>query len=92
VSDSLKQSGNFNSDQGAIWDGIQELSASAEIHSPTAAMKDVFEGKKNNLEKYMKAFQVLPHQNGMWSLWEEGLPDGICFPGNQFLKLSFPSW
>jgi len=23
---------------------------------------------------------------------EERLPDGICFPGNQPLKLSFPSW
>jgi len=85
VSDSLKQSGNFNSDHGAIWDGIQELSASAEIHSPTAAMKDVFEGKKNNLEKYMKAFQVLPHQKGNVCLC--GRRDcrmGYAFPGISF--------
>jgi len=66
VSDSLKQSGNYQSDQGAIWEGIQELSASAEIHSPTGAMKDVYEGKKVDLEEYIKAFQCLPHQKGMF--------------------------
>ena len=66
VSDSLKASGSFDSDQGAIWDKIQELSASAEIHSPTGAMKDVFEGKKDDLEEYIKAFQCLPHQKGMF--------------------------
>ena len=68
MSDSLKQSGDYNSDQGAIWDEIQELSASAGIHSPTGAMKDVFEGKKDDLEEYIKAFQCLPHQKGMFVL------------------------
>jgi hypothetical protein len=66
VSDSLEESGSFDSDQGAIWEEIQELSASAGIHSPTGAMKDVFEGKKNDLEEYIKAFQCLPHQKGMF--------------------------
>jgi hypothetical protein len=66
VSDSLEESGSFDSDQGAIWNDIQELSASAEIHSPTGAMKDIFEGKKNDLEEYIKAFQYLPHQKGMF--------------------------
>jgi len=66
VSNSLKQSGGYNSDQGAIWDEIQELSISAGVHSPTAAMKDVYEGKKDDLEEYMKAFQCVPHQKGMF--------------------------
>ena len=66
VSDSLKQSGNYRSDQGAIWDEIHELSADAGIHSPTAAMKDIFEGKKNDLEEYIKAFPCLPYQKGMF--------------------------
>ncbi len=68
VSNSLKESGSYDSDQGAIWDEIHELSADAGIHSPTAAMKDVFEGKKDDLEEYMKAFPCLPHQKGMFVL------------------------
>jgi hypothetical protein len=51
--------------EGAIWDEIHELSADAGIHSPTAAMKDVFEGKKDDLKEYIKAFPCLPHQKGM---------------------------
>ena len=66
VSNSLKESGSYDSDQGAIWDEIHELSIDAGIHSPTAAMKDVFEGKKDDLEEYMKAFPCLPHQKGMF--------------------------
>ncbi len=66
VSDSLREGGNYQSDQGAIWNGIQELSADAGVHSATGAMKDVFEGKKDALEEYMKAFQCLPHQKGMF--------------------------
>jgi len=53
VSKSLKESGSYDSDQGAIWDEINELSADAGIHSSTAAMKDVFEGKKDDLKEYM---------------------------------------
>lgn len=66
VSNSLRESGNYQSDQGAIWDGIMELSADAGVHSATGAMKDVFEGKKDALEEYMRAFQCLPHQKGMF--------------------------
>ena len=66
MSDSLRESGNYQSDQGAIWDGIMEMSADAGVHSATGAMKDVFEGKKDALEEYMKAFQCLPHQKGMF--------------------------
>jgi len=68
VNDSLKESGRYHSDQGAIWNGIAELSANAGVHSPTGAMRDVFEKKKADLEDYMKAFQYLPHQKGIFVL------------------------
>jgi len=45
VSSSLKESGSYRSDQGAVWENIEEMSASAGVHSSTGAMKDVFEGK-----------------------------------------------
>jgi len=65
VSSSLKESGSYRSDQGAVWENIEEMSASAGVHSSTGAMKDVFEGKKDDLEEYMKAFQCLAHQKGI---------------------------
>jgi len=68
VSDSLKEGGNYRSDQGVIWDDIQAMSADAGVHSPTGAMRDVFEGKKDDLEEYIKAFPCLPHQKGMFVL------------------------
>jgi len=68
VTDSLKESGSYHSDQGAIWENIEEMSESAGVHSPTGAMKDVFEEKKADLDDYMKAFQCLPHQKGVFVL------------------------
>jgi len=68
VNDSLKESGRYHSDQGVIWDDIAELSANAGVHSPTGAMRDVYEKKKADLEDYMKTFQYLPHQKGIFVL------------------------
>jgi hypothetical protein len=65
VSDSLKEGGNYTSDQGAIWEDIQAMSIDAGVHSATGAMRDVFEGKKDDLEEYIKAFPCLPHQKGI---------------------------
>jgi hypothetical protein len=65
VSNSLKERGNYASDQGAIWDDIQDMSIDAGVHSATGAMRDVFEGKKDDLEEYIRAFPCLPHQKGI---------------------------
>ncbi len=65
VSDSLKESGSYESDQGAIWDEISEMSASAGVHSATRAMKDVFEEKKDILNEYIETYKCLSHQKGM---------------------------
>jgi hypothetical protein len=65
VSDSLKEGRHYASNQSAIWEDIEEMSFNAEVHSPTGAMKDVFEGKKNDLNDYLKAFSYLAHQNGI---------------------------
>ncbi len=68
VTDSLKESGSYHSDQGAIWENIEEMSYNAGVHSPTGAMKDVFEEKKADLDDYIKAFQCLPYQKGVFVL------------------------
>jgi hypothetical protein len=43
VSHSLEEFANYHSDQGEVWNGIDELQAKAACHSPTSAMKDVFQ-------------------------------------------------
>ena len=68
VSNSLRESGTYRSDQSAIWEDIQEMSFNAEVDSPTGAMSDVFEGKKVDLDEYIKAFSCLSHQKGIMVL------------------------
>ena len=65
VSDSLKEGRNYASNQSAIWEDIEEMSESAEVNSPTGAMSDVFEGKKVDLDGYIRAFPCLAHQKGI---------------------------
>ena len=65
VTESLGASQTFESDQGEIWDGVEEMSACAGVQSPTSAMKDVYESKGNKLNEYLKAFRHVPHQKGL---------------------------
>jgi len=66
VNNSLKYRGNYMSDQGDIWDGIHEMSIKAGVHSATGAMRDVFEENKDALGEYIKAFNCLSHQKGIF--------------------------
>ncbi|OGP93044.1 MAG: hypothetical protein A2156_03945 [Deltaproteobacteria bacterium RBG_16_48_10] len=65
VSRTLKESSTYRGDQGAIWNGIDHISAEMNVQSRTGAMRDVYENKKEDLEGYMKAFQYVPHQKGI---------------------------
>lgn len=65
VSASLDDSASFRSDQGVVWDGIQELHQAAGVSSPTASMRDVFEARKESLEDASKAFPLIPGQVGI---------------------------
>ena len=66
VNISLQEERSYRSDQQGVWEDVNFLREKAEVNSPTGAMKDVYEGKKEDLEEYMKAFQCLPHQKGMF--------------------------
>ena len=65
VSASLHESRQYSSDQGAVWDAIDEMSAEAGVSSSTGAMKDVFESKLKELDEYLKVFKCVPNQKGM---------------------------
>lgn len=68
VSRSLRESRVYNADQGAVWEGIANFSVAADVHSPTGAMREVFESRENDLKGYMDAFQYVPHQRGIFVL------------------------
>jgi hypothetical protein len=38
----------------------------ANVHSPTSAMKEVFESRENDLKGYLDAFQYVPNQKGIF--------------------------
>jgi hypothetical protein len=65
VHQTLKDDMSYRGNQGEVWDGIQNLSSEAKVHSRTRAMRDVYENKKKDLDGYMKAFPYVPHQKGI---------------------------
>lgn len=65
VSDSLKMNACFASDQGEIWSSIAELHADAGTHSPTGAMKDAYEARRDALEEFGRAFTPVADQVGL---------------------------
>jgi hypothetical protein len=65
VAFSLMNSRNFASDQGAVWDGISKQAAVNKVHSPTGAMRDIHEAKKEDLDAWLEHYPLLEEQKGM---------------------------
>jgi hypothetical protein len=65
VSASLEACGSFCSDQGLVWEEISALVAKAKSPSPTDAMHDVFEAKKEDLRRGLEALRTVPSQKGL---------------------------
>jgi hypothetical protein len=55
VSASLQSRGTRHSNQGAVWQDIDEKSSRLKTSSRTAAMADIFEQHSANLEEYVKS-------------------------------------
>ena len=65
VSASLHESRSFRSDQGEIWQEIDALCESAGVRSETGAMRDVYEGRKQDLHGCLEVFPRLETQRGL---------------------------
>ncbi len=68
VTSSLRASRTYRSDQHAVWSDIDQMASDARVDSPTAAMRDIFESKANDLKPYLDAFTHQPHQKGLLSI------------------------
>ena len=65
VSCSLAESRGYRSDQGEVWESIEELHSSHSTSSGTGAMKDAYEARRDDLSSYLEAFPCQDGQCGM---------------------------
>ncbi len=64
VSRNMAMSGSRVSDQGGVWEDIDNLSAKLGYNSPTAAMQDVFQSRRASVEEYLRDVTVADRQIG----------------------------
>jgi hypothetical protein len=64
VAESLNRGAGYRSDQGEIWNNLAAKQARMSIHSETGAVADLFEGQKDSLSEYLKAFHLVDSQVG----------------------------
>lgn len=65
VSYCLADQGEFASNQGAVWESIEQLQEAAGAPSPTGAMRDVFSQREGVLQAYLDAFPATENQRGL---------------------------
>ena len=65
VSASVRERGDFRSDQGAVWDAVAERAASLHVHSPTMAYSDVVRQRHGDVEAFRGAFRAVAGQTGV---------------------------
>jgi len=64
VAFNLERGAGCRSDQGMIWNEIEEKARRMKVKSSTGAMADLFEDQKDRLSEYLKAFQLVDSQAG----------------------------
>jgi hypothetical protein len=66
VTRSLRESGQPMSDQGAVWEEVAANQASLGSHSPTMAMHDAIEQRRESLDGYLKTLPYPQAARGVW--------------------------
>jgi hypothetical protein len=51
-------------DQHEVWDEVADRSARHDVHSPTAAMHDIYEVRRGHLSEFVAAIRLHPQQTG----------------------------
>ena len=64
VAMNLKEGAGYRSNQSMIWNDLALKSERMKVHSSTGAMADLFEGQKDRLGEYLKAFRLVDCQVG----------------------------
>lgn len=66
---SVRQNGDYRSDQGRVWKEVSLLQERHKLASPTSAARDVYEKKAGSLHRRQEAFPCLAGQIGLLALW-----------------------
>jgi len=61
---SLRSSGDYRSDQGAIWNEISEKAGRRGATSPSMAMASIYEKDMPSIQEYVKHFKLIDSQVG----------------------------
>ena len=64
VHESVRAVGQFRSDQGALWDGIEEKATRMRAASPSMAMASIYEKEAPTLREYVAHFRPVDMQIG----------------------------
>ena len=81
VHNRVRESGSFASDQGEIWEEIErKFERCQENPSPTMALSDLFEAKRETSEDYLKNFSPVEKQLGL-AVFIDGNIAGVEFLG-----------
>ena len=64
VNVSLKKEGAYKSNQGLVWDVINQTQNNLNVESSTNALKDVYTSKAETLNEYYESFPYTRKQNG----------------------------
>ncbi len=78
VNKNLEKGAGFRSNQHEVWQEVEKASYLLNVKSPTAAMRDIYENQKAELENYLKAFHLIPDQKGLLVFFA-GKPMGCDF-------------
>lgn len=65
VTDSVRTTGRYRSDQGRVWQEVAEVSRQADVFSPTYAMNDLYEERKAEIAEFAEAVPLAEGQNGL---------------------------
>jgi hypothetical protein len=90
VAMNLKEGAGYRSNQGMIWDDLALKSHRMAVHSETAAMADLFEGQKDRLGEYLKAFRLVDCQIGAVFAINGEIAGLECFYHQQTFSKFFP--
>jgi hypothetical protein len=90
VAMNLKEGIGYRSNQGMIWNDLVLKSERMAAHSPTMAMADLFEGQKDRLGEYLKAFRPVDCQVGVVFAVNGKVVGLECFGHQQTFSKFFP--
>lgn len=90
VSESLNLGMKHESDQGEVWQDVDNYKTSFFCKSPTSNLSDVYEQKKNDFDNFVKNFQKDENANGIAVFVKDSLLSLDIFNRNDIYAEYFP--